>query len=334
MTSLILKIKKAISNNVKNINTKEDKMSKNFVKCPNCNSEWNYNVRKDCPVCKNDSKIKKEKSIKNKKTNNIVNNDRDFLWETKIDVVENCSKAPKEKNVWLDPVAKTKISFLMKKFKNIEWLAYLLGEEVNNEFYINDIFVPQQEISTTSVDHVVCPEYNELPIIGVIHSHHNMNHEFSGIDDDYINQNHDLSIVVSNTGLSGQVRHKTQCGSFIIINANVKLNLKVDIDKESFEKKIDEKIKRSKTNYHVGANRELFNVHNSYQPKSFRKKFINKGAVTKEVEQRFNTGGVVINDKRKVKDDYWKTDETNNLNEEMEKIEKEMIQKEIEENGI
>lgn len=164
---------------------------------------------------------------------------RDDAWEVELDMVDECGKAPETILVLIDPLAKTKIDLLMKTYKSREWLAYLVGE--NNVVF--DIVVPDQIASGASVTNVNFPNKNNLPIIGVIHSHHNMGAGFSGVDDEWINQNHDISIVISHTGMSGQVRWKAPCSAMKVVPANIRLNIKVDYDKDAFLKDSKEKIK-------------------------------------------------------------------------------------------
>jgi proteasome lid subunit RPN8/RPN11 len=192
---------------------------------------------------------RKNKKKKNKSTTSqaavnqkIINKTTaaDDSWEVEIDCVEACSKAPEKVNIWFHPLAKRKVDTLMKEYTSIEWLAYLLGKKNTRE--IEDIFIPDQSISTARVDDVECDEYNNLSVIGVIHSHHSMGHSFSGTDHDYINGNHDISIVISHSGLAGQFRFKTPCGSYKIIEANIRLKVHLDFDDEKFIESVKPKL--------------------------------------------------------------------------------------------
>lgn len=168
-----------------------------------------------------------------------ISNPRDDAWEVKLDMVSACSKAPETILVLINPLAKTKIDLLMEKYKSREWLAYLVGK--NN--VVLDIVIPDQIASGASVTDVDFPNEKNLPIIGVIHSHHNMGAGFSGTDDEWINQNHNISIVISHTGMKGQVRWKSPCGAMKIVPATIRLNIQVDYDRSAFLKEADEKIK-------------------------------------------------------------------------------------------
>lgn len=230
-----------------------------------CNGRWNWAVRNFCPICGEIYKKKPNGSTKkiiNVETNNMKNNVRRVPlfenkinnvkgpWEVEIPLVEECSKAPKNVIIWIDPLVKLKIDHLMKKMKNIEWLAYLTGEG----YEVRDLVIPQQSVSSTTVKNIVCPDYNKLPIIGVIHSHHDMGTNFSHTDDEWINQNHDISLVVSKNNISGQVRWKTPCGSSKIIPVIIKLKMNVIMETEEFDKIINENIKKLQYVHNISIN--------------------------------------------------------------------------------
>lgn len=228
--------------------------------CAKCdNTFWEKNINNfSCPSCKTNNecedKMGKRKKKKNKNKENVnieknfaktYNSTGDEAWEVKIDCVNSCGKAPSNIIVWMSPLAKEQMESLMSEYKNIEWLAYLLGEwKDENTPVVNELFIPEQTVTATSVTNITCPEHNDLSIIGVIHSHHGMGHSFSQTDNDWINQNHNISIVVSHSGMDAIVRWKTPCGSLIQVKAKTKLWYEVDFNSKDFLKKAKEKIKR------------------------------------------------------------------------------------------
>lgn len=162
-------------------------------------------------------------------------------WEVELDVVKHCSKGQAKKIVWLGRLAKLKIDILMRKFKNQEWFAYLLGEDMR----VHDIFLPEQRATQTFVGNIECEEYNKMPIIGAMHSHHTMGSTSSGHDHDFVNSNHNISLIASHReGIQGQVRIKVPCGALFITKAEVRLDLEVDFDKKEFMKDVDDKINK------------------------------------------------------------------------------------------
>jgi len=182
-----------------------------------------------------------EKEI-NEKFNTVAPAGEEY-WETEIDCVEACSKAPADVVIWMKPLVKVKIDALMEKYPNIEWLAYLVGNNENeNKNIVEDIYIPKQQVTATKVDNIEATDFNKLPIIGVLHSHHGMGNGFSGTDHEYVNGNHDISLVISKDGVAGQVRWKTPCGAFKIVAAKVRPLMEVDFNKEEFLKTETEKI--------------------------------------------------------------------------------------------
>lgn len=159
-------------------------------------------------------------------------------WESELETVDGCSKAPEAIKILIEPIVKVKIDSLMSKYPNIEWFAYLLGAEgerdENWKHTVADIYVPTQKVTATSVDDIICDEFNDLPIIGAIHSHHGMGTGFSGTDHAFVNQNHDISLVISKAAIAGQVRWQTPCGCLKIVPATVRPKIDVDFDEKSF----------------------------------------------------------------------------------------------------
>ena len=130
-----------------------------------------------------------------------------------IDEVKECGMVGNP-FVYIAPLAQNKISLLMDKFPDKEWLGYLIGDVQDNVFLIRNIVVPEQEVTGASVEVLKFP-VGTKDIIGVMHSHNTMSAYFSGVDNDYINSNHSLSLVISDKGMKGTARFKTPCGVFI-----------------------------------------------------------------------------------------------------------------------
>jgi hypothetical protein len=165
-------------------------------------------------------------------------------WEVELDIVKECGKCSDngESIVWVEPLAKIKIDALMSEYKSMEWLAYLLGDK--EERVVKDIHIPEQSASSALVDDVNCAEFNNMPVIGVMHSHHGMGTGFSGTDHKYVNSNHDISLVVAHSGIAGQVRSKVPCGALMINDAKIKLRFSVEgFDADKFIAKVKPNIK-------------------------------------------------------------------------------------------
>lgn len=143
------------------------------------------------------------------------------MWEIPKESRPKCVKAcehHEKETIYIDYYVRAKIEFLMRKYYDIEWLAYLVGDKEKN--IVKDIFIPTQKVTATSVTEIETP--SNVQIMGVIHSHHKLGlQNFSGIDHDYINDNHDLSILVWHGGIKAQKKVKLPCGSILISDAYV-----------------------------------------------------------------------------------------------------------------
>lgn len=175
-------------------------------------------------------------------------------WDAGIEILPSCGHMTIPKfHIYIEPLADQKIKKLQSYYKSLEWLMYLVGT-VDHEAHtvtVTDLVLPDsQQVTGVSVYNV---EY-DWPVLedgksicGVIHSHHSMGAFFSGTDDAYINQNHDVSIVVAtnpNSPIKGQVRTKTPCNAYVL-SENVTFSIKYPqvLDEEEFEKQFTAKIK-------------------------------------------------------------------------------------------
>jgi hypothetical protein len=186
---------------------------------------------------------------------------KDDDWEVELDIVKECSKVSDNGTsiVWIEPLAKVKIDALMEEYRTQEWLAYLLGNK--DDMVVKDIFIPEQTATAARVDDVDCEEFNNLSVMGVIHSHHGMGTGFSHTDQTYVNQNHDISLVVAHSGIAGQVRSKVPCGAMMITDAKVKMRFSVDgFEKDKFIESVKTNIKKPTYHYTQPVNRPPFDV--------------------------------------------------------------------------
>ena len=155
------------------------------------------------------------------------------FWETDIQVIKTCGAINQKVMVSISPKAKQKVNLLMNKFAKMEWLAYLVGNKATNT--VEDIIIPKQRVTTVKVN--VDGQVN-VPIMGVIHSHHDMGNKFSHTDDEFINQNHDISLCISHSGISGHVRVKTECNRYALVEAVVVDSI-TEFDSVEFLKEVD-----------------------------------------------------------------------------------------------
>lgn len=174
-----------------------------------------------------------------------------MVWDSEMKFVSCCGELPDSFQIEFDPKVYAKIDILMEEKDNIEWLAFLLGEINWSYCYatVNDLYIPDsQTVSIGDVDDIECDDSIRSQLIGVIHSHHRMGCFFSRDDWNYLNNNHHISIVVSNQSgeneFKGVVRHKTACGSYSHIDADIRLKCVLEVDEiNSFCQDINTKIK-------------------------------------------------------------------------------------------
>ena len=165
-------------------------------------------------------------------TNRSASNEE--YWEVPLpDCVTACSKVEQSVDVFMSKCARIKAMHFMKWAKHREWLAYLVGTKTEKGYEVTDLYIPDQRTSATLVDKVNADKYNQLSIVGVIHSHHDMgagdedHPSFSGHDAEFINSNHNLSLLAGNKReggfkIVGIARTTTPCGGLMRIKANVK----------------------------------------------------------------------------------------------------------------
>ena len=164
----------------------------------------------------------------------------DNFWESGIEIIDTCGTSPKTVDVIIYPTAKAKIESLMDHYSHMEWLAYLTGDlvSIDGVYHVRDIVIPEQRVTPVAVFDIKDPG---VITMGVIHSHHDMGNGFSHTDDEYINQNNDISLCVSVKGIQGHVRIKTDCGKYHLVDALVK-NWNDDFDITSFIAEAESKI--------------------------------------------------------------------------------------------
>ena len=153
-----------------------------------------------------------------------------------LKVVSTCGRKPEGAlTILFSRIAKAKVDILMKKYQNLEWLAYLIGDASNR--FVRDIVLPEQEVTSGAVT-VTGPQPSS-DVMGVIHSHHSMGAFFSGTDDAYINQNYDISVVVAHNGIKAQVRWVTPCGYKVVSDGQVIVESENLFDENDFISQVD-----------------------------------------------------------------------------------------------
>ncbi len=237
-------------------------------------------------------------------------------WDSGIKILRGCGhmNVPKFK-VEIEVLADEKIKKLQSYYPSLEWLAYLVGKIDHEKQYVlvEDLVIPDsQRVTGANVYDVEYGWSDGKAIIGVIHSHHSMGAFFSGTDDAYINQNHDVSIVVStnqSSPIKGQVRIKTPCDAYVLAE-DLEFSIKYPkvLDEKKFEKEFTSKIKSNTPTYgYRGGNflsRGFGRVGKKKTTKSEEEKLrveLRKFYANEDVEE-FIANGTAVQELREVSD--------------------------------
>lgn len=181
-----------------------------------------------------------------------IHEDEDGFWDVteELDCVTACSKAPDKAVVYMSSVARKKALLFMKWAGSQEWLAYLVGRwKSENEVEVMDLLLPNQNANSALVSKVLTDEYNKVSVVGVMHSHHEMGGAkgdkagFSQHDENFINSNHNVSLLIAKDGIAGHVRVKTPCGAFLRVTAKIKNMDEVELDEKKLKEEFKEKIR-------------------------------------------------------------------------------------------
>lgn len=165
-------------------------------------------------------------------------------WNSGLEIIDKCSVIEKAE-VYVSGVVKDKIDELMSEFKHMEWLGYLVGNISDRKHYVEDIVIPEQEVSTASVKVLGVPPAD---CIGTVHSHHSMGAFTSSTDVEHLVGNHPVCIVVSDSKMIAKARLETPCGRLIAVEATVYIE-EVEKKKSPFIEFAISKIKESLSSY-------------------------------------------------------------------------------------
>ena len=136
-------------------------------------------------------------------------------FDSELKCVKECSLVSDDKwEIALSYPVYQKIWSLYNEYKSLEWLGYLVGTKIGTVYTVTALLIPEQEVTSTSVEVDPDDPVSKNPsIVGTVHSHVNMGVFFSGTDEDYIGLNHDVMVVVSKGEMKAQVRVAAPCGA-------------------------------------------------------------------------------------------------------------------------
>jgi hypothetical protein len=185
-------------------------------------------------------------------------------WCSGLEIISKCGVA-ENAEVYVSKVAKDKIDALMDEFKHMEWLGYLTGKINGTKHFVEDMVIPEQEVSTASVKVLGDPPAN---CIGTAHSHHSMGAFTSGTDEEHLVGNHSVCMVVSDSKTIAKVRLDTPCGRLVAVDATIYTE---KIDNKAFVEESKTKIKEktfivSSPLFSNSIGRDAFDVLDTHNP--------------------------------------------------------------------
>ncbi len=100
------------------------------------------------------------------------------------------------KIIYIEPIPRQKIGYLMSEYLHQEWMGYMVGEIQGNKVYMQDLSIPIHAQASGGMAEVV-PFSEPEHCVGVIHSHHSMGAFHSGTDQEYVDKNYPVSVTVA-----------------------------------------------------------------------------------------------------------------------------------------
>lgn len=153
-----------------------------------------------------------------------------------------CPDKEQNKPIILKTKAIDQIKMLIKELPELEWMALLIGKELETVYVIEELIIPEQESQKAHIELTKQGDLESSKInnIGWIHSHNTMEAFFSENDIETASQN-DISIVTNNKLKMKAIITKTlPCGRQALVETKVKEEERKD---NNFIRTIKEKIK-------------------------------------------------------------------------------------------
>ena len=140
-------------------------------------------------------------------------------WDTGVKVVRSCPFMRFDGLVFVRWHVMRLLRLLDKEHPSTEFLIYARRrEEDDNIIIVEDPAIPEQRVTAASV-HVEKPDGDRDV---VIHKHPSGLHDFSSIDDEYINANNALSLLYSDGRIvAAAVKKRLPCGNYAIIEVPI-----------------------------------------------------------------------------------------------------------------
>lgn len=199
---------------------------------------------------------------KNRKSGSNTSSFAKGVWDSGITCIKECPHKTESIELIITLDVYTKLIYLQDKYSDTEFTVF--GNAIlqqDDSYLLSDITIPKQTVAHSSVDDIeIDGVYNVI-----IHKHPGDNPGgFSTVDEEYANQNHDISILIGSKNLDTYVavaRKLTKCGCYIRVPISIKTLRNTITDKfflDSVEKNITKKIYQNNTNVRDWKNNIYF----------------------------------------------------------------------------
>jgi len=164
-------------------------------------------------------------------------------WTSKLVVHDACPHA-KNVTLFMNERDLNKILKLEQEFDTVEFSIYFnvkpyTVDDIEGHI-ISELIIPNQIVSSVTIDYT-----DNLHTDGVLHKHPSGCNSFSGVDDEFINANHDYSLLlVDKEFKEGISRIKTPCGCLLSSGINMQILLEENKELDDFIEEAKEKIKK------------------------------------------------------------------------------------------
>lgn len=165
-----------------------------------------------------------------------------MAWECeRVYIGSRCVYVPKSLKLIFDPDVWHVVKYIDEKIHS-EFLIYLSARRVGDGVYhIHDWYIPEQEVTYASVDVKevdIAHKYN-----AVLHKHPSRSQNFSPIDNNHININHELSLLLSDGKIvKATLRINVPCGKTLLVEYEPKVE--IGFLRDDVKRKVDELISR------------------------------------------------------------------------------------------
>lgn len=163
----------------------------------------------------------------------------DEVWDVDgVELHEDCPHMQEKLTVHMPLDIYSKVE-AMNEEMGIEWMGYFRGYRDDGDAYIEELVIPEQEVSSVKAE-------NKEPVgdtIGIIHSHHSMGSWHSHDDEESATQNGFSLVVDNDMEFDAKGRVELPCGGWGQVDVSVIIESQDMPDEAEWAKEQTEKIK-------------------------------------------------------------------------------------------